>query len=97
LKNGVKDYYDKKCKGESHCVYDLTNSEVMGDIDFINNPDEMCSNDLAQFFIQYTCEQNKDLQKLKYDILAQASALVMFAALFFSRIVNYLKSTSLLD
>jgi hypothetical protein len=65
----------------------------MGDI----AEDPKCSDDLAQFFIQYTCEQSEDLQKFKYEVLAKASALIMFSALFFSRIVNYLKSTSKLD
>jgi len=60
--DGVKDLFNEKCLGGTHCVYDLHSEEVINwKFDADDKEVDNCKDDLAQFFIQYTCEQHDDL------------------------------------
>ena len=93
----IKTFFETNCVGKKSCAFeDLMKPNLLGDIDLDLN-DGICNDKRAQFFIQYTCEQDVDVQHDTYDQIAKATGVIMFLAFFFILMIYYLQTTSRLD
>jgi hypothetical protein len=84
------------CKGKDSCELDITNPNYLGSID-LSKADGQCNDLRAYFFIQYTCEQSREIQEVTYNQISLVTAEISFVAFFFILLIYYLQKTSRLD
>ena len=89
---GILQYFEENCVGKHGCEIDLRQPSIMGNVQE-SNDDNLCTDPNAQFFIQFTCEQDEFTQAKKYDIMCLATSLIMFIAFFYSRVILYLQDS----